>query len=227
MEQGVGVTEIASKYGVTRQAVYQRLKEDEKRKNSKNTSGYGLDLVRGRGQGEHRVVDPETGLVVEYRGKNAEIIGRMGDEKVSAFVAYNMELLSFRQGVDKSDVNDLYQHFARYAEYCRDHGVIPGNAACYLACGVSRQEISAWKNGRGGTPEHKKFAEDVTSWLASCNEQAGSEGMINAILSIYRSKAYDSLSDQPKVEVEITNPLGEKRSAEEIAKRYAEVLPDD
>ena len=67
----------------------------------------------------------------------------------------------------------------------------------------------------------------MTSWLASCNEQAGSDGMINAILSIYRSKAYDSLSDQPKVEVEITNPLGEKRSAEEIAKRYADVLPDD
>lgn len=223
----MGVTEIAKRYGVTRQAVYQRLKDDEKRKNSKNTTGYGLDLVKGRGQGEHRVVDPETGLVVEYRGKNAEIIGRMGDEKVSAFVAYNMELLAFRQGVDKSDVNDLYQHFARYAEYCMEHGVIPGNAACYLACGVSRQDISAWKRGVSGTPEHKKFAEDVTAWLTACNEQAGSEGLINAVLSIYRSKAYDNLSDNPKVEVEITDALGERRSAEDIAKKYRDILPTD
>ena len=223
----MGVTEIAAKYGVTRQAVYQRLKDDEKKKQGKWTSGYGLDRVRGVGQGEHRLVDPETGLVVEGRGKNATVIGRMGDEKVTAFVDYHMACLQMRQGVDKTDVQDLYARFIQYLEYCREHGVIPGNANAQLAIGVSRQDIGDWAKGVRGTPEHRQFANDFKALMASVNEQAAADGILNPVLSIFWSKAYYGLSDQPKVEVEVVNPLGDKRSAEEIAKRYADVLPDD
>lgn len=226
MEQGMGVPEIAKKYGVTRQAVYQRIKADEQKKQGSWASGYGLDRVRGVGEGEHRLVDPETGLVVEGVGKNATVIGRMGDEKVTAFVTYHMECLAMRQGVDKSNVQDLYARFIRYLEYCQAHGVIPGAANAQLAIGISRQDISLWSLGKGGTPEHKAFADDFKAVMASVNEQAAADGILNPVLSIFWSKAYYGLSDQPKVEVEVVNPLGDKRSAEEIAKRYSD-LPDD
>ena len=223
----MSVPEVAKKYGVSKQAVYQRLKDDEKRKQGKWASGYGLDRVRGVGEGEHRLVDPETGLVVEGRGKAATVIGRMGDEKVTAFVDYHMACLAMRQGVDKHDVQDLYARFIRYLEYCRDHGVIPGAANAQLAIGINRQDISAWSRGVSGTPEHHAFAEDFKAVMASVNEQAAADGILNPVLSIFWSKAYYGLSDQPKVEVEVVNPLGEKRSAEEISKRYADILPED
>lgn len=223
----MSVPEIAKKYGVTKQAVYQRLKADEQRKLGRTGTGYGLDRVRGVGQGEHRMVDPQTGLVVDNHGKTATVIGRMGDEKVSAFVDYHMACLAMRQGVDKHDVPDLYDRFVRYLEYCREHGVIPGAANAQLAIGISRDDISKWSRGLQGTPEHKAFAEDFKAVMASVNEQAAADGILNPVLSIFWSKAYYGLSDQPKVEVEVVNPLGDKRSAEEIAKRYADVLPED
>ena len=223
----MGVPEIAKKYGVTRQAVYQRLKADEQRKLGRTGNGYGLDRVRGVGQGEHRMVDPQTGLVVDGHGKNAQVIGRMGDEKVTAFVDYHMACLAMRQGVDKTDVPDLYDRFVRYLEYCREHGVIPGAANAQLAIGISRDDISKWSRGVSGTPEHRAFAEDFKAVMASVNEQAAADGILNPVLSIFWSKAYYGLTDTPKVEVEVVNPLGDKRSAEEIAKRYADVLPED
>lgn len=225
MEQGMGVTDIAKKYGVSRQAIYQRLKADEERKASKWSNGYGLDRVREVGHGEHRLIDPETGLVVENRGKTSQIIGRMGDEKVTAFVAYQMDCLAMRQGVDKTDVNDLYARLIRYLEYCRDHGVIPGRANAELSVGICRQDISEWSRGIRGTADHRMFANDFKQLFESINEQAAADGILNPVLSIFWSKAYAGLSDQPKVEVEVVNPLGERRSSEEIAKNYSN-LPD-
>lgn len=225
----MGVTEIAKKYGVSRQAVYQRLKEDEKRKHGFGEGGtaYGIDKVKAIGSGNNRLVDPETGLVVDAHGTTGQIIGRMGDERVTAFVTYHMECLAMRQGVDKRNPQDLYDRFIRYLSYCQQHGVIPGAANARLAIGVSSRDILDWERGTRGTPEHRAFAEDFKAVLASVNEQAAADGILNPVLSIFWSKAYYGLSDQPKVEVEVVNPLGEKRSAEEIAKQYADVLPED
>ena len=44
---------------------------------------------------------------------------------------------------------------------------------------------------------------------------------------IFRGKSMYQMNDQPKVEVEVHDALGDRQSAEEIAKRYAEVLPDE
>lgn len=219
--------EIAKKYGVTKQAVYQRIRDDEARKMNRSTNGYGLDTIRGVGQGEHRIVDPETGFVVENRGNNAMVIGRMGDEKVTAFVNYHMDMLAMRQGVDKTDVKDLYARFIRYLDYCAQKGIIPNNMNCYFAIGLSRQNISAWSKGTSGTPAHKEFAETVTQFFASVHEQAATDGIVNPIYSMWLQKAHDHMIEAQKLEVVQDDPLGQKRSAEEIAKAYSDVeLPD-
>ena len=223
----MSVVQIAEKYGCTRQAIYRKLSEDEKKKHGFGEGGvlYGIQKVKDMGSGENRVVDPETGLVVDMHGTTAQVVGRMGDERVTAFVTYHMECLAMRQGVDKKDPQDLYNRFIRYLAYCQEHGVIPGSANARLAIGVSARDISDWENGVRGTPGHQEFAEDFKAVLASINEQAAADGILNPVLSIFWSKAYFGLSDQPKVEVQITDPLGEKRSAEEIADTYKD-LPD-
>lgn len=219
------MADVARKYGVTRQAVFQRLQADEKRKQSRQANGYGLDLVRDVGQGEHRLIDPETGLVIENRGNAAAIMGRMGDEKVTEFVKYHMEMMAMRQGVDKRDVQDLYARFIRYLNYCAEKGIIPNNMNAYFALGLSRQDVSNWHRKTQGTPEQHEFAEMVLSFFASVHEQAATDGIVNPIYSMWLQKAHDHMIEAQKLEVVQDDPLGERKSAGEIAKSYAD-LPD-
>lgn len=173
-----------------------------------------------------QLVDPKTGIVVSNNAAQSVTIARMGDERVTAFVQYHVDMLKMRQGVDKKNVPDLYNRFFAYLQYCADHGVIPNNMNAYFAIGIVRQDISAWKAGTR-TPEHKQFAEDITQFFASIHEQAGGEGIVNPILSIYWSKSHDGMSDNPRVEVTVTDPLGDRASSAEIADRYKDILPED
>lgn len=173
-----------------------------------------------------QLVDPKTGIVVSNNAAQSQIIARMGDERVTAFVQYHMDMMKMRQGVDKKNVPDLYNRFFNYLGYCAEHGVIPNNMNAYFAIGITRQDITAWYAGNR-SPEHKQFADDIKQFFASIHEQAGGENIVNPILSIYWSKAHDSLSDQPRIEVTVTDPMGDRQSSEEIAERYRDLLPSD
>lgn len=174
----------------------------------------------------HSLIDPKTGIVVNNNAAQSQVIAKMGDERVSAFVQYHMDMLKMRQGVNKKDVPDLYHRFYDYLKYCAIHGIIPNNMNAYYAIGLVRQDIARWKSG-GGSSEQRQFAEDITQFFASIHEQAGGEGIVNPILSIYWSKAHDGMIEAQKVEVVNTDPLGEKQSAEQIADKYRDVLPLD
>jgi len=173
-----------------------------------------------------QLIDPKTGIVVSNNAAQSQIIARMGDERVTAFVQYHMDMLRMRQGVDKKNVPDLYNRFFAYLGYCAEHGIIPNNMNAYFAIGITKDNIGSWYAGRG-TPEHRQFAEDIKQFFASIHEQAGGEAIVNPILSIYWSKAHDGMIEASKVEVVNTDPLGEKQSAEQIAEKYADILPED
>lgn len=187
-------------------------------KGSKNAPGVAKQAIT--------VLDPKTGIAVS-NNSGAPIIGRIGDEKVSAFVQYHIDMMKMRMGVNKKDVPDLYNRFYRYLAYCAEKGIIPNNMNAYFAIGLVRQEVSAWHRGVAGTPEHKQFADDIMQFFASIHEQAGGENIVNPILSIYWSKAHDGMIEASKVEVINNDPLGEKRSAEQISEQYADILPDE
>lgn len=216
--------EVAEKNGVTRQTIYNILK-DERNKNGKTAEE--RDGVTLQPYADI-TIDPVTGLGVSTKNpSNRNIIIRMGDEKVTQFVAYHMDMMAMRQGVNKRDVNDLYQRFYNYLGYCAEHGIVPNNANCYFAIGVTKQEMYSWRMGTHGTPEHKDFANMVQSFFASVHEQGATDGVLNPISAMFWQKAYDNLIEASKLEVVQEDPLGDKRSAEDIAKAYTEVnLPD-
>lgn len=174
------------------------------------------------------VVDPKTGVMIRMDGANTALeVGRIGDEKVSQFVAYHIEMMKMRQGVNKKDVSDLYRRFAQYLAYCAEHGILPNNMNAYYAIGVIKQEMSAWRLGQAGTPEHKKFAEEVSAFFASVHEQSATSGLINPVYAMFQQKTHDGFVEASKLEVANVDPLGEKKSAAEIAEKYEDViLPD-
>lgn len=172
-------------------------------------------------------IDPATGLVVQTGRVNDLIVRRMGDEKVSSFVAYHLQMMQMRQGCDKKNVPDLYNRFVNYLAYCAEHGIIPNNMNAYYAIGINREDIRGWKMGERGTPEHRKFAEEVSSFFASVHEQAPVHGLMNPISAMFWQKAHDGMIEASKLEVVNTDPLGEKTSAEDIVERYKDiVLPE-
>ena len=216
--------EVAAKHGVTRQTIYNILKAEKNKYGIANEEHDGVKLQPYADV----AIDPVTGFGVSMSNpSNRNIIIRMGDEKVTQFVAYHMDMMAMRQGVNKRDVNDLYKRFYNYLAYCADHGIVPNNANAYFAIGVSRSEMSLWRVGKQGTPDHKEFADTVQAFFASIHEQGATDGVLNPISAMFWQKAYDNLIEASKLEVVQEDPLGEKRSAEDIAKAYTEVeLPD-
>ena len=180
----------------------------------------------GVNKASHTLIDPKTGIAVTNFGTNSTTLAKMGDERVTAFVQYHMDMMVMRQNCDKKNVPDLYNRFYRYLAYCAEKGIIPNNMNAYFAIGLVRQDIARWKSGVG-SPEQRQFADDITQFFASIHEQAGGESIVNPILSIYWSKAHDGMIEASKVEVVQDNPLGDKRSAEQISEQYADLLPED
>lgn len=224
----MSIAQIADEYGVTRQAVYKRIKADDAKRENRDVMGYRTANLMDTGITEGNagiLIDPETGLAFRNTGNNALVIGRMGDEKVTAFVQYHMEMLRMRQGVDKHNVEELYNRFYNYLGYCAEHGIVPNNMNAYFAIGVSRHDISAWRLGKQGTPEHKEFADAITAFFASIHEQGATDGVLNPISAMFWQKAHDGLIEASKVEVVQEDPLGERRSAADIAAKYTD-LPD-
>jgi hypothetical protein len=216
----MGVRKIPEK------AVLEQIEELQNPPKRKRGRPKGSRNKPGVDKAAHSLIDPKTGIVVSNNAAQSQVIAKMGDERVTAFVQYHMDMLKMRQGVDKKNVPDLYKRFLAYLAYCAKHGIIPNNMNAYFAIGIVRQDISAWKAGTR-TAEHKQFAEDITQFFASIHEQAGGEGIVNPILSIYWSKAHDGMVEASKLEVVNADPLGEKQSAEQIAEKYAGILPED
>ena len=172
------------------------------------------------------VVDPATGIVVN-QPKELKRVEHIGDERVTAFVQYHMDMLVMRQGVDKHNVADLQQRFINYLSYCASHQIVPNNMNAYFAIGITRDDIYKWKSGASGSPEHKKFAEEVAQFFASIHEQGPTEGLLNPISAMFWQKAHDGMIEAQKLEVTNSDPLGEKVDTGKIAEKYADVeLPD-
>ena len=196
--QGYNISEIARETGISRQAIYQKL--------NKETEQKALDVMG---------TDKHIATI------------KMGDDNVGEFVKYHVELMSMGQRINKKDPGELYDAFVHYLEYCAEHNIIPTNGSAYLATGCSKQEMSAWRQGKRGTAGHQKFAELVSAFFASIHEQSGTEGVVNPIFAMWQMKSHDGMIEASKVEVVNNDPLGDKKSAEQIAKEYDEVdLPD-
>ena len=177
-------------------------------------------------KGGLEITFPDGTTVTNNNGAIVKSVGKIGDDKVGAFVRYHMEMMAMRQGVDKTNVDDLYRRFGAYLQYCVNHNIMPNNMNAYFAIGIGRDDISAWSRGAYGTPAQRQFALDVRGFFESIHEQAPTEGLMNPISAMFWQKTHDGFVEAQKLEVVQDDPLGEKRSKEQIAEKYDGLLPD-
>ena len=224
MEGGSSVQEIASEYGCTTANIYHLLRKDDRIKHGLHGKGFNGSKIEVIPNVQ---IDQKTGLAVTMDSYTTQIVGKIGDKKITEFVKYHMEMMQMRQGCDLSNVPDLYARFYRYLQYCAEHCIVPNNMNAYYAIGIAKSVIYSWSSGKTGSPEQRKFAEDIRAFFASVHEQGATDGVINPISSMWFQKSHDGMVEASKLEQVEADPLGDRRSASEIAKAYEDVeLPD-
>lgn len=132
------------------------------------------------------------------------------------------------QTVNKDNIESLYNGLIRYVELCTQCGMPMLVNTCLLALGMSRMQYSRWKNGtrKESDPRYKEFAEMLESVIGAGMEAAAAAGSIDRVLTIWWQKSHFNMIEGNGQSNERDDPLGERMTATEIAKKY-ESLPDD
>lgn len=158
----------------------------------------------------------------------AEHINSFGEKRtISKITAFMMVVQNISVGRNIKDTNDLRRRFYTYLAMSEACNMRVGNMNAYHAMGITIQQAWAWKTGGpGSTPERRELVAEVDAVCSGSREMLAAMGQINPVLAIFWQKNFDGLRDVQEHSVYQGDPLGEKRSAQDIAEQYSD-LPDD
>ena len=149
------------------------------------------------------------------------------NRKASKYANFVLAVKQIAVGVNTKDVEDMRRRFYAYLTLCDACSMKVGNMNAYAAMGIINQYAWQWKSGGfGSTPERKALIEEVDSVCAGYREQLIGDGQINPVTGIFWQKNYDGLRDIQSHEIAPMDPLGEKRSAKEIAEQYKDIIDE-
>ena len=171
-------------------------------------------------------------LVKNYSTFAMGVKSAMKDENAGRARAANlhvMQCIGIGQQVDVDDINSLYAAWECYVKLCVENDLPMTLATACLALGQPVSTLKGWRSGQSRTltPEYKTFAEGVVYAVQAGIEACMAAGIINPVLGIWWEKSHFGMIEAQREEAKTAEPLGEKRSAEDILADYAGVeLPD-
>lgn len=118
-----------------------------------------------------------------------------------------LQLMSWPK-VDRSDVGALEQRFTEYVRFCAENDLKIGNQVCYLALGITKDDVYDWENGRSQTQKHSDFIKKIKTFCAGNREMLMQDGKVWAPTGMFWQKNYDGLRDVQDITISPTNPLG-------------------
>lgn len=121
---------------------------------------------------------------------------------------------------------ELLDRIDYYFEQCMLDCIRPTVETMSLAIGYSRISTWNWKNGIKCDSERQQIIQAAYDTIAAFDADMVSNGAMNPIVYIFRSKNFYDMRDQTDLVVTPNNPLGDVVSVEEIEEKYRE-LPDD
>ena len=149
------------------------------------------------------------------------------NRRASRYANFVLAVKRISEGSNIKDVNDLRSRFYQYVALCEATNMKIGNMNAYSAMGIALQTAWAWKSGgNGSTPERMELIREVDAVCSGYREQLIADGQVNPITGIFWQKNYDGLRDVQSHEVAPLDPLGEKRSAREIAEQYRDIIDE-
>lgn len=137
-----------------------------------------------------------------------------------------MEFMSWGP-VNKNDLGELEARLARYLRYCQYNDLRITNQACYMAIGITKDDVYDWEHGRGRylDPRYSDFIKKVKQICATSREVMMSDGKLNPITGIWWQKQYEGMREQTELTIAPAQPLGPDPDAAQLAADYAKALP--
>lgn len=164
--------------------------------------------------------DAANMTVAEMADKiNSISIERNGNARYSNFT---LAVAAIGRGADHGNVDDLRLRFYSYLELTQLTNMKVSNMTAYLSFGMTQQKAA--KLAQNGTEEMKDFLTEVQAVCAGYREMVTADGKLNPVTSIFWQKNYDGMQDKREQVVTVNDPLGQKRSAEEIKKKYEDII---
>lgn len=220
--------EIAESFGTTKQVIDNMI---YRKKKAKEEAEAAPPKKRGRPPGsKNKRTLAEEKIMTNWQNNPLSPSMREDKAELNRMAGWFVtECLKLGQTVDKENIESLYNGLQQYVALCTQCGMPMLVKTCNLALGVTGATMTKWKNGtqRANDPRYREFAELVESVVGAGIEAAGAAGSVDRILTIWWQKAYFNMKESDGITHEKDDPLGEKKSASEIAEKYAGILPED
>lgn len=147
--------------------------------------------------------------------------------KASKYANFVLAVKRISEGFNIKNVDDLRRRFYQYIALCEATNMKVGNMNAYSAMGISHRTAYNWLYGlSGSTPERQELIVEVDSVCSGYREQLIADQQINPVTGIFWQKNFDGLRDVQEHSFSTTDPLGDKRSAAEIAEQYKDIIDD-
>ena len=125
--------------------------------------------------------------------------------------------------VDRADISAPELRFEEYVRFCAENDLKIGNQVCYLALGITKDNVYDCENGRGQGMSHYEFIKKIKAFCAANREMLMQDGKVWAPTGMFWQKNYDGLKDVQDVVVTPNNPMGQARDIEG-AQQYVKQL---
>ena len=181
------------------------------------------------GRPKNDIMTPQD--MEEIHSRTGRLYSRTADggEVVSALVEQlAIELATLPKKIDLRDESLIKSVAVAYVNSCVKSGVLPNKSGFCRACGISRRAMDYYllHHAEERTAELLRIIFDS---FAETLNSAGLANAVNPVTGIFLSKALYQYVDTIKIEADqnIEDPLGKRRSVEEILSNYEDLpLPD-
>ena len=126
----------------------------------------------------------------------------------------------FNRPIVKSD-EECADRLNDYFRQCNEEGQMPTVEDMALALGTTRQSVWEWENGQSCSRDRSYMVKKAKAIIAGIDAKLAAEGKIPQVVYIFRAKNFYGMKDQQDVIVTPnTDPLGDRRSGEELTQKY-------
>lgn len=225
--EGLTYPEIAERLGTTTQVIKNTVYRASTRATQRGAMS-SSNIPRKRAK---KVSKAEVGKIAKKMSTYLDnVSGVLKEENKGRATAINVHIgmcVGLGAQVDIENINSLYAAFENYLRICAENDVPLTMSSACLACGVKPSTLATWRRGKARTGDYKEFAESVTYAVQAGIEAMMATGLLNPVVGIWWEKSHFSMIESNRAESGDNDPLGQRRTAEEIAEEYSNVeLPD-
>ena len=138
------------------------------------------------------------------------------------YANFTLAVAALGRGADHSNIDDLRLRFYSYLELTQLTNMKISNMTALLSIGMTQAKAS--KLSQTGTDDMKDLLTEIQAVCAGYREMVTADGKLNPVTSIFWQKNFDDMRDKREQVVTVNDPLGQKRSAEEIKKKYEDII---